>query len=85
MDTYTLLLMNNGYKTQNSAYIVYYSPAGGDLHHGFPFEVEVHELDIDPESVNRLFIEAKECLLKPIPVSNSGCEYCNWLNHASRF
>lgn len=84
MDTYTLLLINNGYKTQNSAYIVYYSPAGGELHHGFPFKVEVHKLDTDPDSVLRLFIEAKECLLKSIPASSPDCEYCNWLNQASR-
>lgn len=65
MDTYTLLLMNNGYKTANFAYVVYYSPAEGELHHGIPFKVDVHKLYTDPETVHRLFIEAQECLLKP--------------------
>jgi len=84
MDTYALLLMTNGYKTGDFAYIVYYSPAGGELHNGFPFEVDVHKLNTEPESVHRLYIEAKECLLKPAPLSSPNCEYCKWLNQASK-
>ncbi len=85
MDTYALLLKNNGYKTAGFAYIVYYSPAQGELHNGFPFKTEVHELKTEPGSVHGLYVEARQSLLKPIPASGSGCEYCQWLDQASKF
>lgn len=85
MDTYTLLLAKSGYHIKNTAYIVYYSPANGELHKGFPFKVEVHKLKTDPGSAHSLFLEAKGCIEGSLPESSSGCEFCKWGRGAARF
>ncbi len=85
MDTYTLLLAKSGYRAKNVAYIVYYSPANGELHKGFPFKVEVHKLKTDPESVHSLFLEAKRCIEGLLPESNPECKFCKWGRGAAEF
>ncbi len=85
MDTYTLLLQKNGYSTRNQAYIVYYSPATGELHKGVPFEVEVHSIPTNPEKAFWHFKSAKACLDGELPESNPKCEFCLWKREASKF
>lgn len=85
MDTYSLLLAKSGYSNKNIAYIVYYSPVKGMLHKGFPFKVEVHKLETDPDSAYRLFLEAKRCIEGAIPESNSECAFCKWGREAAEF
>jgi hypothetical protein len=77
-DTYSLLLQRNGYKTDNKAYIVYYSPSPGELHEGFPFQVEIHCIDTQPETAYVLYREAQQCLGGGIPDFNENCEFCKW-------
>lgn len=85
MDTYTLLLQKNGYTTRNQAYIVYYSPARGELHKGVPFEVEVHSIPTSPDKALLLYQSAKSCLEGELPPSSTDCEFCIWQREVSRF
>lgn len=85
MDTYTLLLQKNGYSTRNQAYIVYYSPAIGELHKGVPFEVEVHSLLTSPDRAFQLFHSARLCLAGEIPDSHPDCEFCRWKKESSQY
>lgn len=83
MDTYTLLLKTKGYHTENFGYIVYYSPAGGDLLKGIPFETEIHRIETEPERVYQIFIEARNSLKGPLPEPGQNCEYCTWAGRMS--
>lgn len=85
MDTYALLLVKNGLKIENIAYIIYYSPLRGELHKGFPFEVSVHKLKTDPDAAYRLFIKAKKCIEGPLPEPNPQCEFCRWSKETTKF
>ena len=85
MDTYTLLLQKNGHLTRNLAYIVYYSPGPGELHHGIPFAVEVHQIETFPERTFQLFQRAKSCLDGAIPDSSANCEFCRWKSEANKY
>jgi hypothetical protein len=78
MDVYTLLLERNGQPTSRTAYVVYYFPVDGVLHHGFPFEVVVHQIQTDPESAYQIFLEACRCLAQPLPLPGEQCEFCRW-------
>lgn len=85
MDIYTLLLEKNGYKTKGVAYLVYYFPVPGELHSGFPFEIEVREISTNPRKAEKIFCEAIECLSNKVPLSNENCEYCRWVNNYMDF
>lgn len=85
MDTYTLLLRESGYRTKNLAYIIYYSPGPGELHHGIPFGVEVHRIKTYPENAYKYFKQAKSCLDGTLPSSSADCEFCNWNKEVSQY
>lgn len=85
MDIYTLLLEKNGYKTKRVAYLVYYFPIPGELHRGFPFEIEVKEISTNPEEAEKIFYEAIDCLSEKVPLSNENCEYCKWVDDYTNF
>jgi len=78
MDTYTLLLKANRYHTDNFGYIVYYSPARGDILKGIPFETEIHKIETEPERAYQIFIEARNSLKGPLPGPGQNCQYCAW-------
>ena len=78
MDVYTLLLERNGHRTNRTAYVVYYFPLEGELHHGFPFGVAVHHIVTDPDRAYRIFQEGARCLNGPLPAAGAACEFCRW-------
>ena len=80
LDTYTLLLKENGYPTGDHAYLVYYYP---DTHHknnSVRFNIEPVRVRTDPARAMRLFTEAVKTLSGPVPESSDNCEYCAWLS-----
>ena len=79
MDVYTLLLERNGHPTSRTAYVVYYFPVEGELHRGFPFGVDVHTIETDPEGAYAVFAAGCRCLAGPLPPSGAACNYCRWV------
>ena len=78
MDAYDLLLRENGYDTNNQAYLVYYYPTPGQLHDNFPFAVSVHELTTNPDRARQVLHDAVNVLRGELPDSVKTCAYCGW-------
>lgn len=79
MDSYTFLLESNGYPIAGKAYLVYYFPTDGELHNGFPFEVDIKEVETDPSRALDLFRKAVEIARAPSPPPNGKrCAFCRW-------
>lgn len=85
LDVYSLLLEKNQYRTAGKAYLVYYHPAIGELHNGFPFETTVKEVETNPEAAEALLHRAIELLDRAeIPQSSDTCQFCAWAAKISR-
>ena len=78
MDVYTLLLERNGHRVNRTAYVVYYFPVEGELHHGIPFRVAVHHIATDPERAYEIFLDGARCLAGPLPAAGAQCGFCRW-------
>lgn len=78
LDIYDYLLGKMDYRTARKAYLVYYHPAPGILHEGFPFETTIKEIDTRPDSAEELFSKAIETLEADMPESSDNCEFCSW-------
>ena len=79
LDIYDYLLGKMDYKTAGKAYLVYYHPAPGVLHEGFPFETTIKEIETDPDSAEELFRKAVELLEgEDLPASAEDCAFCAW-------
>jgi CRISPR/Cas system-associated exonuclease Cas4 (RecB family) len=79
MDSYTLLLEKNNYKTNNISYLLYFVPHSGKLHEGIPFEVKIMEVKTSIDRALNIFYRAVDLLKTPMPTSSEDCEYCNWI------
>ena len=79
LNIYDFLLAKNDYKTGGKAYLVYYHPAVGELHQGFPFETTIKEIKTQPEAAEELFHKAIELLEEEEPPpSHEDCAFCRW-------
>lgn len=85
LDIYTLLLEKNGYKTDGTAYLVYYFPLKASEGGIFKFEVSPEEIKTSVEDAEKLIEEAVKTLKGPIPKRHEGCEYCAWEELISEF
>lgn len=85
MEIYTLLLKNNGYKTTDFAYLVYYSPETSKIHNGITFNFDVKKIDIDISHAEKVVYDAINCLKNDLPKSNENCGYCKWVNDVKEF
>ncbi len=91
LDSYSLLLSKNGYKTKNLAYLIYFFPKkievdslrnGGKENKNtrIEFETEIVEVKTNEERVEKILGEIIPLLRGPIPEKNQDCEYCNYLD-----
>ncbi len=78
LDCYAWLLEENGYRTNHTAYLVYYIPKAVGEDGAVVFSVEPVRVDVKSEDAQGLFNEAVELLRGPEPESESACEYCAW-------
>jgi CRISPR/Cas system-associated exonuclease Cas4 (RecB family) len=80
MSSYTLLLRENGFKTKNVAYLVYwfFDHRNIDLEKPLHFKVAVEEVKTEPDEVLQLFREAVALLKGPIPVPAMECQFCQY-------
>lgn len=86
LDIYDFLLAKNDYPTAGKAYLVYYHPALGELHEGFPFETTIKEIKTEPEFAEELFYKAIELLEQNAPPPSHGeCRFCRWAEQLKSF
>lgn len=82
MDVYTWLLQRNGFKTQDSAYFVYYivDKTGGGFHNSLPFNEELRIVEVRPTWVASTFEAAIATArqAKP-PQSTIACTHCKYV------
>jgi len=85
MDTYTLLLKKNGYKTSKKGYLAFYVV---DKENGFgdrlPFKKELHEIETNPLGIMEIFKDAISLLKNMDPPPHSpDCPFGRWLNQVN--
>lgn len=85
LDTYAFLLNQNGYKTRNFAYLVYYFPKEVKKDGIVSFEVKPIKVITDLKRAQKTFEDAVLLLQDPIPQKHSGCKYCLWINNRLEF
>lgn len=78
LDCYTLLLEKNGYKTKNTAYLIYYILEKVQKNGLIKFKVEVVEVKTNPKRALKVLDDAIETLKGAIPEINLTCEYCKY-------
>jgi CRISPR/Cas system-associated exonuclease Cas4 (RecB family) len=78
MSAYTLLLRENGFKTKNLAYLIYwfFNHKSFDLESPMHFNVTVEEVNTKPDEVLALFEEAAKMLREPMPPRSADCAFC---------
>lgn len=77
LDAYALLLSENGYKSGDYAYLVYYYPREVKENGIVEFEVKPVKITIDIERSRRMFEKAADLLHGELPEKHS-CEFCIW-------
>lgn len=78
LETYVFLLNQNGYKTREYAYLVYYFPDKITESHLVKFNVEVVRVETDGQRAYRIFSDAVNCLKGPMPKNHTECKFCAW-------
>lgn len=78
LDIYTLFLQANGYKINNTAYLVFFNAV--DLKEGVTatFAVTPRKIATNPEAAKKLLRNAVALLQSPMPARHSACSYCSW-------
>jgi len=87
LDAYSLMLHENGYKTADYAYLVYYFPKEVKEHGAVEFEVYPVKIQTDTERARRLFESALDTLKSPLPQEHARnfCEFGVWHKLAMEF
>ena len=84
LDCYCLMLESSGYKTNNLAYLLYFSPKDVSQGGNVVFEIHPFESKTDPQRAKKIFEDALNFLKKPMPPLGKECEYCGWLKQAEK-
>jgi CRISPR/Cas system-associated exonuclease Cas4 (RecB family) len=80
LDTYALLLAENGNKTESFAYLIYYFPKEVKEQGQVLFEVKPVKIETDLARAKKRFERAVDLLRGPLPEKHSDCEYCSWIS-----
>lgn len=78
MDIYNYLLRKNGYKTEDYALILFYSPKEVLPTGEVLFDTELVKMNISVENAEKLWKDALKCLNGQIPPADENCEWCKW-------
>lgn len=79
LDTYSLLLNENGFKTADFAYLLYYFPKEVKENGVVEFNIEPVKVGTDLKRAKKTFEDAVALLKGPMPAHHSECEYCGFL------
>lgn len=80
IDTYALLLNENGFKVKDFAYLIYYYPEEVRENGIVKFNIKPVRISTDLERAKKTFENAVDFLKGPIPKEHSNCEYCSWIS-----
>ncbi|MGB9635183.1 MAG: PD-(D/E)XK nuclease family protein [Candidatus Micrarchaeia archaeon] len=75
---YTFLLQKQGYKTENYAYLLFYSPHSVQSDGKIVFKTYIVKCNVVPEDGLKLFKSAIKILNGAMPDSSEDCEFCRW-------
>jgi hypothetical protein len=76
LDMYNFLLRQNGYDTEDVAYLMFFWPKEIDAQGRFVFNTALDERQVDIANAERLVTESVKVLDGPMPDFTEGCEYC---------
>lgn len=80
LDTYSLLLHENGYKVKDFAYLIYYYPEEVRKNGVVKFNIKTVKVATDLKRAKKTFVDAVKLLRGPEPKKHSECDYCSWLS-----
>ena len=78
LDIYNFLLRENGYETEDFAFLLFYYPNKVLETGEVIFETRLIELKINPKNGEKIFKDAIKLLQEDIPDPSEKCEYCKW-------
>lgn len=86
MSVYTLLLLENGFKTLNLAYLIYwyFDHKNMSLKNPLEFNVLVEEVKTEPEKIKNIFEEAVNVLHQNIPPLSYSCNFCQYVEKVKK-
>ncbi|MFH1171517.1 MAG: PD-(D/E)XK nuclease family protein [bacterium] len=79
LDTYSLLLQENGYPAAENGYLVYYFPQTVRERGVVEFTLRTFEIQTQPDRARKTFEHAVDLLrASRIPPRHTRCDYCMW-------
>ncbi len=79
LDAYSWLLEANGKKTAGFGLLLFYYPDEvTSMKSGFPFVIEIVQLQTSPAQARKRFLRGVEILEGPIPPPISSCAFCSY-------
>lgn len=80
LDTYTLLLAENGYNHLSYAYLLFFHPLECTERGEFRFHAEPVKVKTDPERARKIFLSAVDILMRDEPPEvGPSCQHCPWV------
>ena len=77
MNFYNFLLRKNGHQTEDYSYLLFYHP-NKVMESVFLFHTHLIKLDVDVNSVEKVWEQAIRLLDGPMPRPSGKCEYCKY-------
>lgn len=78
IDLYNYLLRQNGFKTANYGYLLFFHPAKMNGTSSFLFKSDIVTMKIDVKHAERLFKKAIKVLSNRTPKASKTCQFCAW-------
>ena len=78
LDIYNFLLRNNGYKTEDYAYLLFYHPSNLNENGDVIFHTDLVKINIQIKNAENIFGKALKVLESEMPKANEDCGFCNW-------
>lgn len=86
IDEYLFLLEENGLKTANFGYLIYFFPEMTiELSDGFPMIIHIVKIERKVKDIKRRIENAIKVLENAIPQSSKDCVYCRWFENVKEY
>jgi hypothetical protein len=80
LDCYAFLLNQNDFPASNQGFLIYYVATSGNPQKGVIFKPEVKKLELNPERIPSVLLEASLMLkARNIPEAKTGCKMCSYV------
>lgn len=86
IDEYLFLLEENGLKTANFGYLIYFFPEMTiELSNGFPMIIHIVKIERKVKDIRRRIENAVKVLQNKIPLPAKDCVYCQWFEKVKKY